>query len=158
MGHCWVEAVTQVENWPTSVRVDALLIYRQQFRSPIAPAIHLSLSALRNILPISTVQEPPMKAALARTFVACWLQGKAQASRLPISPMTFVCPLWSAKLGHDCETVTGIHLPISPCSGALTRATRCGSEKGAFTYVRSRKSRAVMRKKNLQRRRSGRSR
>jgi hypothetical protein len=26
--------------------------------------------------------------------------------------MTLVCPLCSAKPGHDCETVTGIHLPL----------------------------------------------
>ena len=45
-------------------------------------------------------------------------------ARLPISPMTLVCPLCSAKPGHDCETVTGIHLPIVHVARVKAAAAR----------------------------------
>src|SRR3979409_2414295 len=43
---------------------------------------------------------------------------------LPISPMTLACPLCSAKPGHDCETVAGIHLPTVHVARVKAAAAR----------------------------------
>ena len=48
---------------------------------------------------------------------------------LPISPMTLVCPLCSAKPGHDCETVSGVHLPLVHVARIKTAAARDAAAK-----------------------------
>jgi hypothetical protein len=51
---------------------------------------------------------------VAIDFTLCdpWGMAKIVSSELPISQMTLVCPLCSAKPDKFCETASGIHLEI----------------------------------------------